>query len=419
MLGGVARHLHRSRTTSSAPDELTASSQAWGLDLCLGCCSEMPGGKANVREMIEFFGPEGPHPLRPLPRRAGHRARTSPSASSARATTIPAEVMVLLSSSGFTGFLLDDHVPHMDDDTDWNHRGRAHAIGYMQGLLRMGERPRGGVVSAVGAGGRGPSTRSVPIGDPHCTGMRSADLFALAGRPATGHEHGHALHLWNGHPQPGLDDFRLVLAEHGGKELLLQLLKVAGLGGNTGAGPRRPIGAVLAACLDRGDFCRSGKAVVEATTNPAETRPRRRKCMIHPRSLFRDSPEAPQLTRTLANFPMCWQVRLAARAMGAARHCPLAGSLLSANLDSAAADNAWLASRARFPLSLLPPTTPVVTVWMSPLPMVTSAGSDIKPLREWQWTSCPYHRCPQAPRPDFIGPGSNLTIPMLNMLFMI
>ena len=37
------------------------------------------------------------------------------------------------------GFLLDDHVPKMDDDSDWNHRGRAHAIGYMQGLIRMGQ----------------------------------------------------------------------------------------------------------------------------------------------------------------------------------------------------------------------------------------------------------------------------------------
>jgi mannonate dehydratase len=27
----------------------------------------------------------------------------------------------------------------MDDDTEWNHRGRAHAIGYMQGLLNMME----------------------------------------------------------------------------------------------------------------------------------------------------------------------------------------------------------------------------------------------------------------------------------------
>ena len=50
-----------------------------------------------------------------------------------------AEIMLLLKRSGFTGFLLDDHVPIMDGDTDWGHRGRAHAIGYMQGLLRMME----------------------------------------------------------------------------------------------------------------------------------------------------------------------------------------------------------------------------------------------------------------------------------------
>jgi mannonate dehydratase len=43
--------------------------------------------------------------------------------------------MLLLKRSGFDGFLLDDHVPHLDGDTPWAHRGRAHAIGYMQGLL--------------------------------------------------------------------------------------------------------------------------------------------------------------------------------------------------------------------------------------------------------------------------------------------
>ena len=41
--------------------------------------------------------------------------------------------------TGFEGFLLDDHVPKMDGDSDWNHRGRSHAIGYMQGLIRMAE----------------------------------------------------------------------------------------------------------------------------------------------------------------------------------------------------------------------------------------------------------------------------------------
>jgi mannonate dehydratase len=48
----------------------------------------------------------------------------------------PAEVITLLAESGFEGFLLDDHVPKMDGDTPWGHRGRAHAIGYMQGLIR-------------------------------------------------------------------------------------------------------------------------------------------------------------------------------------------------------------------------------------------------------------------------------------------
>jgi mannonate dehydratase len=43
--------------------------------------------------------------------------------------------MRTLKEVGFTGFLLDDHVPHLIDDTEWGHRGRAHAIGYIQALL--------------------------------------------------------------------------------------------------------------------------------------------------------------------------------------------------------------------------------------------------------------------------------------------
>jgi mannonate dehydratase len=44
---------------------------------------------------------------------------------------------------GFTGFLIDDHVPHMVDDSEWGHRGRAHATGYMLGLLSAVERLAG------------------------------------------------------------------------------------------------------------------------------------------------------------------------------------------------------------------------------------------------------------------------------------
>src|SRR5215204_7516423 len=56
MLGGVPRIFGSIEGFEKAV-EITDSS-AFGLDLCLGCCSEMPGGRINVMRMIERFGPE-------------------------------------------------------------------------------------------------------------------------------------------------------------------------------------------------------------------------------------------------------------------------------------------------------------------------------------------------------------------------
>jgi len=137
MLGGVARLFYEPAGFKRAW-EMSRGSEAWGLDLCLGCCSEMVGGAATVREMIEFFGPKG----RIFYVHFRDVKGTVPAFTECflgEGNYDPAEVMTLLRRNGFSGFLLDDHVPHMDDDTDWNHRGRAHAIGYMQGLLRMGD----------------------------------------------------------------------------------------------------------------------------------------------------------------------------------------------------------------------------------------------------------------------------------------
>ena len=58
MLGGVARLFYRPWGFKHAY-ELAGGSPSWTLDLCLGCCSEMAGGKANVTEMIEYFAPKG------------------------------------------------------------------------------------------------------------------------------------------------------------------------------------------------------------------------------------------------------------------------------------------------------------------------------------------------------------------------
>ena len=44
------------------------------------------------------------------------------------------------------GFVIDDHVPHVVDDTVWGHRGRAYATGYIAGVLRA-RRGRAGAPS--------------------------------------------------------------------------------------------------------------------------------------------------------------------------------------------------------------------------------------------------------------------------------
>ncbi len=136
MLGGVARIF--SSVEGFKKGEELANSPAWGLDLCLGCCSEMVGGAVNVFDMIEHFGPRGKI-LYIHFRDVQGTVPTFQECFIGEGNYNPAKVMMALRKNGFEGFLLDDHVPHMDEDTDWAHRGRAHAIGYMQGLLNMAE----------------------------------------------------------------------------------------------------------------------------------------------------------------------------------------------------------------------------------------------------------------------------------------
>jgi len=47
----------------------------------------------------------------------------------------------ILKDNGFNGFVIDDHVPQVVGDTSWGHRARAHAMGYLQGLVAAIESP--------------------------------------------------------------------------------------------------------------------------------------------------------------------------------------------------------------------------------------------------------------------------------------
>ncbi|MDQ2783784.1 MAG: mannonate dehydratase, partial [Chloroflexota bacterium] len=132
-LGGVAR-IFKSVDDFKHGYAMSNGSPAWALDLCLGCCSEMPGGAANVRAMIDFFAPRGRIAYVHFRDVQGTVPRFA-ECFIGEGNYNAAETMRRLKQSGFTGFLLDDHVPQMVEDTPYGHRGRAHAIGYMQGLL--------------------------------------------------------------------------------------------------------------------------------------------------------------------------------------------------------------------------------------------------------------------------------------------
>jgi len=113
--------------------EISKGSPAWGIDLCLGTVSEMSGA-AGVHEMISHFGPLGR--IRYVHFRDVQG--TVPKFTECflgEGNYVPHEVIRHLLDTGFDGWLQDDHVPNMTEDTRYGHRARAHEIGYMQGIL--------------------------------------------------------------------------------------------------------------------------------------------------------------------------------------------------------------------------------------------------------------------------------------------
>jgi mannonate dehydratase len=132
-IGGVAR-LFTSPEDLAWAMERSGGSPAWGMDLCLGTVSEMDGGPEAVRRAIDLLGPKGRIFYVHLRQVQGTVPRFQ-ECFIGEGSYDAAAVIRQLIAVGFDGFLLDDHVPHMTGDSAYGHRARAHAIGYMQGLL--------------------------------------------------------------------------------------------------------------------------------------------------------------------------------------------------------------------------------------------------------------------------------------------
>lgn len=139
-LGGAARIF-------SSPEALVeanrrANSPAWGLNFCVGTVSEM-GGEDSVNQVIDALGPAGRIFYVHFRDVQGTVPRFR-ECFLGEGNLNPARVIRRLSEAGFGGFLIDDHVPAMiGDGATWGDtspeayrsRGRAHAIGYLQGVL--------------------------------------------------------------------------------------------------------------------------------------------------------------------------------------------------------------------------------------------------------------------------------------------
>lgn len=102
------------------------------IEFCQGTFSEMQGD--DIYEMIRYFGE----------RRKilyVHFRNVSTSVPKFQEEFINTgyvdmyKAMTIYRDVGFDSFFIDDHVPHTDGDTEWGHRGRAFANGYIQAMI--------------------------------------------------------------------------------------------------------------------------------------------------------------------------------------------------------------------------------------------------------------------------------------------
>ncbi len=140
-LGGAAR-IFTSPAAIEEAHRRANGSPAWGLNFCIGTVSEM-AGEDSVNAVIDALGPVGGIAYVHFRDVQGTVPRFT-ECFLGEGNFNPARVIRRLHEVGFDGFLIDDHVPAMvGDGPTWGDtssaaycsRGRAHAIGYLQGVF--------------------------------------------------------------------------------------------------------------------------------------------------------------------------------------------------------------------------------------------------------------------------------------------
>ncbi|SDK54930.1 mannonate dehydratase [Natronorubrum texcoconense] len=129
-LGGVPQLFRNFENFKRAMDLVPSDNH--GLELCLGCWSQMG---EDVAEVIRYFGERDEIFY-------VHFRDVDGTVPAFKETFVDEgnydeyALLALLDEVGFEGMMIPDHTPHLEDDTDWEHRGRAFTVGYLRGMLR-------------------------------------------------------------------------------------------------------------------------------------------------------------------------------------------------------------------------------------------------------------------------------------------
>ena len=115
--------------------EKLVSSDAWGINFCMGTFSQL-GGEETVLEMIREFVPKGRIHMIHFRDVQGTVEKFS-ECFLGEGRYDPAVIMRALHECGYDGIMLDDHVPFITSDTRWGHTARAYTFGYLKGLAKM------------------------------------------------------------------------------------------------------------------------------------------------------------------------------------------------------------------------------------------------------------------------------------------
>ena len=130
VLGGIPQLLRSFDSYKRLIEMYPSDSNA--IEFCQGTFSQMEG--EDIYEMIRYFGERRKILYVHFRNVSGQTPKFHEEFINTGYVDMH-RAMTIYHDAGFDGFFIDDHVPQTYQDTEWGHRGRAFANGYIQAMI--------------------------------------------------------------------------------------------------------------------------------------------------------------------------------------------------------------------------------------------------------------------------------------------